>query len=93
MRMRMSKESKRKNSETQKGRVNYTWLGRKHSEESKKKIALARSNGPILCIELNIVFESMHDAARKLDLHHAAIWAYIHGNRRSSVEGYTFKYA
>jgi group I intron endonuclease len=65
--------------------------GRKHSEESKEKMRLAglgrpssRKNlNPVLCVELNKIFENASDAGKVLQLDAGAILKCCRGERKT----------
>lgn len=97
-----SDEKKKKISDSQKGRS----LSKEHkqklskpksisypcSEEKRQNIINAKKDKkPIVCIETNIEYCSIHDCARKMNLEASAICAVLRG-RHKSTGGYHFKY-
>lgn len=97
-----SEETKRKISEAQKGRP----LTEEHrqklykpksitypcTEERRQKIIDAKKDKKsVVCIETGVVYPSIHECARQLDLNATAICAVVNG-RHKSTGGYHFKY-
>ena len=78
-----STESRRKNSESQKGKV--------LSEETKRKISKAMSK-PIYCVELNKTFESGVAAAQALGINSQGISKACRGQLKT-YKGYHWRYA
>ena len=71
------------------GKLN-TMYGKKHKEETKKKLMLSnKCRKRILCIELNIEFESVREAARHFDVYKNSIQNSLHKGYK--CKGYTFK--
>lgn len=97
-----SEETKRKISEAQKGRP----LTEEHrrnlckpksvtypcTEERRQKIIDAKKNKiSVTCIETGVVYSSIHECARQMNLSATAICAVVNG-RHKSTGGYHFKY-
>ena len=97
-----SEETKRKISEAQKGRK----LTEEHiqklckpksityqcSEERRQRIIDAKKDKKsIICVETEIVYPSIHECARQMNLSATAICAVLNG-RHKSTGGYHFKY-
>ena len=97
-----SEETKRKISEAQKGRP----LTEEHrqalckpksvtypcTEERRQKIIAAKKDKKsIICVETGIVYPSIHECARQMNLSATAICAVANG-RHKSTGGYHFKY-
>lgn len=51
----------------------------------------SKSKKPIICVEMNLTFESLTDAAKKLNLSQGDISNVLQG-RQKTTKGYTFKY-
>lgn len=62
------------------------------SEEKRKNIIAAKKDKkPIICVETNIVYESIQECGRKLNIEATVICAVLKG-RHKSTHGYHFKY-
>jgi hypothetical protein len=81
-----TEETKRKLSETHKGKT--TWIsGKTMSDEVRAKESI-----PILCIETDIVYFGMMEAERQTGIHHNNICKCAKGERKTAG-GYHWKYA
>ena len=73
------------------------FLGKKHSEESKKKMSIAKlgkrhtNTKRIVCIETGRIFSSVGEASKSLSIHMSTISSVLNGRRRS-INGLTFKH-
>lgn len=98
-----SEEKKKKISDAQKGRklteehkakLSIAKKGKKHkplTDEIKKKISESHDKRQIYCQELDIVFESIQECARKLKLHATLICKCCKGKLKTTG-GYHFRY-
>ena len=70
---------------------NHPMYGRRHSEEAKERMRQAatgrpsaRKNlNPVLCVELNIMFDNATDAGKKLNLDSSGILKCCRGERKT----------
>lgn len=77
-------------------RISEVRKGKKHSEESKRKMSEAQKNRKdlskkVLCVETGEIFESTCDAYRKTGINRASISRACLGKRKTSG-GYHWKY-
>lgn len=98
-----SEEKKRKISEAQKGRkfsaehkkaLSEAKKGGTHaspSEETRKKISDSHEKYPVICVDTEIVYESVQDCARKLNLHATNVCKCCKGKLKTTG-GYRFEY-
>ena len=98
-----SEEKKKKISDAQKGRkltpehrkaLSLAKKGKSHaspSEETRKKISESHDKNQVLCIENGVVYESIHDCARKLNLHATNVCKCCKGKIKSTG-GYHLTY-
>lgn len=96
-----SAETRKKMSEAAKGRVisaeqrakiSQGNKGKKRSEESKKKISDAKEKSKVYCEETDLVYNSIHEAAKALGLYPTNICAVCKGKHKHT-KGYHFSYA
>lgn len=83
---RLTEEHKKKLSDAKKGSTHVTI-----SEEAKKKISNAHKKNQVFCLENQLVYPSIQECARKLELQATSICACCKG-RIKSVHGYHFEY-
>ena len=76
-----SEEFKKKNSERKKGNKNF--LGRHHSDESKRKLAKSH-NKKIICITTNEIFDSITIACKKYNLDISSVSKVCKDKQKSS---------
>jgi len=89
----------KKHTEKAKRKMSEWHSGRKLSEETKKKMSEARKNSPylakvkkkVLCIETGIVYESISDASRKMNISISEI-SNACNRKRKQAKKYTFKF-
>ena len=86
-------------SESKKGEKHHMY-GKHHTEETKRKIgeamkgrtgALHNSSKPVLCIEMNKIFESVREAGKETGICSSCIAANCRGKQKSAG-GYHWKY-
>ncbi len=98
-----SEEKKRKISEAQKGRkftdehrkaISNAKAGKSHqppSEETKQKISNSHEKYPVICLETQVVFESIQNCAKSLNLHATNVCKCCKGKLKSTG-GFHFEY-
>ena len=95
----VSEETKEKIRQKTSGELNH-FYGKRHTAETKKKMRKNHvdvSGGnhpratPVLCVELNAVFDCTRDAERQLGINHAHISACCKGQRKTAG-GYHWNY-
>lgn len=65
--------------------------GKHHSNKTKKKIKDKKLTKPIICIESNIIYQSIMDAERATNIHNGSISACCKGKVKTAG-GYQWKY-
>lgn len=90
-----SEETKRKISESKKGNKNM--LGHHHSKETRKKISnklkgqISKNRKRVLCIETNIVYDSLHIASKETNTNVSDICSCCKGKLKTANK-YHWKY-
>ena len=88
----VSEETKEKIRNKTTGELNH-FYGKHHSDETRQKMSQNHANvssgnhpraKPVLCVELDIIFDCTRDAERKLGINHAHISACCRGQRKTA---------
>lgn len=82
----LTEEHKKHISEAKKGKTHKSL-----SDESRKKIADKHDKRQVFCYETGVVYESIQECARQLDIDATAICSVCKGKHKT-VKGYHFKY-
>lgn len=94
----MSEEQKMLISNKNTGRTS-SFKGRHHNDDAKKKLSDSQSKKkiPVLCVETNVIYESLRDAERKTGIKHRDIslvcsGEIYNGKKRLTAGGYHWRY-
>ena len=91
-----SEETKKKLSELNKGKyggVNNPFYGKKHNEETIEIIKSKQKCKKVLCIETNVIYNSINEAAKETKLNRTLISRCCNGYKYpKTVGGYHFKF-
>ena len=74
----------------QKQKIGDAHRGRKHSDDSKAKMSKNRSKGQVRCVSNGVIYDSVKDAANKLNLNLMSIY-YALSKDDKSVHGFVFE--
>lgn len=64
--------------------VKNTFYGKKHTQKTKEKIRTTRKKKKVICIENNIVYESIMDAERQTGANHSSIIRACNGKNKTA---------
>ena len=88
--VKISDERKKEMSDKSKGKLN-PFYGKKHSEESRRKISNSKKKIPVVCVETNVYYESCNKAGAETGIHSGSI-SRCCKNEKLTAGGYHWKY-
>lgn len=81
-----------KHTQEAKEKIRQSNIGRHHTNEAKYKIKINSAKAKkVICIETGIIYISVREASRVLNIHPSSISAVCRGNRKTS-HGFTWRY-